>query len=173
MFKKTIQFKDLDGVPVTEDFYFHLSKAEIAEMELAKEGGLSEFIKKMVEDQNGKVIIETFKEIISKSYGIRGDDGKRFIKSEEISNNFLQSDAYSELFMSLVTNADASAEFIRGIVPVDLAVGIASVDVDLPPLRKVEDVTTALNSTPVEDIVEERKRLQERLAELEQGTDES
>lgn len=161
MFKKTITYRDVDGAPITEDFYFHLSKAEIAEMELSRKGGLSEFLKEIVASDDGKAIISTFKDIVSKSYGVRSEDKKRFIKSQELSDEFMQTDAFSELFIELVTDADASSAFIRGIVPMDLTAGLASSSPDLPPLRAVEDV-----ALPVEDEMDERKRLEARLAEL-------
>lgn len=121
MLKKTITYPDLDGNPVTEDFYFNLSKAEIAEMELSHKDGLSGYLNTIVESQDGSEIIATFKTIIATSVGVRSEDGKRFIKNDEIRDNFLQTNAYSELFMELATNAEAAAEFIRGIVPADLA----------------------------------------------------
>lgn len=121
MLKKTITYSDLDGNDVTEDFYFNLSKAEIAETELSYDGGLTAHLKRIVEAKNGEQIIGTFKNIIMMSVGRRSEDGKRFIKSDEITQEFMQTNAYSELFMELVTNADASAGFIRAIVPSSLS----------------------------------------------------
>jgi hypothetical protein len=120
MLRKTITYEDLDGNPLTEDFYFNLTAAEIAEMELGKAGGFSEYLQKIVAAQDAVSIIATFKEIIARSYGVRSDDNKRFIKSETLWNDFMQSDAYSVLFLELVTDADASAAFIRAIVPKEL-----------------------------------------------------
>lgn len=121
MLKKPITFKDLDGNEITEDFYFNLSKAEIAELELSHEGGLSEYLMKLSEKKNGGEIIETFKDIIRKSVGRRSEDGRRFEKNEDITNDFMQTDAYSELFVELVTDSGAALIFIKGIVPADLA----------------------------------------------------
>lgn len=121
MLKKTMTYKDLDGNPVTEDFYFNLTKAEIAELELSATGGsLHDHLTKIVEAEDGGEIIKTFKQIIMMAVGRRSEDGRRFIKTDEIRDEFAQTDAYSELFMSLVTNAEDGAAFIRGIVPVDL-----------------------------------------------------
>lgn len=140
MLKKTITFEDLDGNPITEDFYFHLSKAEIAEMALSQdqEGDLAEKVKLMIKNNDAKNIIATFKEILSIAYGVRGADNKSFEKSPEIWLKFLQTGAYSELFMELVTDAEASAAFIRGIMPADLVDKIDNPqlpiqDVQLPP----------------------------------------
>lgn len=121
MLKKTITFKDLDGNDVTEDFYFNLSKAELAELELSRQGGLTAYLATLTKDStNGPEIIETFKTLITMTVGRRSEDGRRFIKNQEITDEFLQSDAYSEFFMELITDPDASETFARGIMPKDL-----------------------------------------------------
>lgn len=138
MLKKTITYSDLDGNDVVEDFYFNLSKAELAEMEIRnhQEGGFVGHLKRIIENMNGDEIIDTFQWLIRKSVGRRSEDGKRFVKNDEISDEFMQTDAYSILFMELVTDADAAAAFVRGIVPKDLAdkvdKGERVTDVQLP-----------------------------------------
>ena len=117
MLKKTIKYTDYDGNEREEDFYFNLSKAEITEMELSKEGGMSEYIKKISAAQNAPELIKLFKEIITKSYGEKSLDGKRFIKNKELTEAFIQTEAYSELFIELASNADEAAKFINGIMP--------------------------------------------------------
>ncbi len=119
MLKKTITYTDYNGTERTEDFYFNLSKAEAMEMEMGTSGGLTETIKKIVAAQDSPSIIKIFKDFILKAYGEKSLDGKRFIKSKEISEAFSQTEAYSQLFMELATNADAAAEFVNGIVPQD------------------------------------------------------
>ena len=121
MLAKTIKYTDYNGVERKETHYFNYSKAEIAEMELSTAGGLSEMIKKITEAQDGPSIMKLFKDIILGSYGVKSPDGKQFIKSDELSKQFSQTEAYSELFMELVTNADAAAEFVNGIVPKNAA----------------------------------------------------
>ena len=117
MLKKTITYIDYNGNERTEDFYFNLTKAEIMEMEMSTNGGLAEMIKRIVAAQDAPAIIKIFKEIILKAYGEKSPDGKKFIKSEELSNSFAQTEAYSQLFMELATNADAAADFVNGITP--------------------------------------------------------
>ena len=117
MLKKTIKYTDYDGNEREEDFYFNLSKAEITEMELSKEGGMSEYIKKISATQNGPELIKLFKDIIIKSYGEKSLDGKRFIKNKELTEAFTQTEAYSELFVELASNADEAVKFINGIMP--------------------------------------------------------
>lgn len=118
MLKKTITYTDYNGSQRTEDFYFNLSKAEIAEMELSVNGGYSQMLKDIVAAEDGAQIMAHFKEIILKSYGEKSQDGKRFVKSQELSAAFAQTEAYSELFMELITNPNAAADFVNSIIPV-------------------------------------------------------
>lgn len=117
MLKKTIPYKDYNGTERTEDFYFNLSEAEVMEMEMSTAGGLAEMIKGIVAAQDAPAIIKIFKELILKAYGEKSPDGKRFVKSKEISDAFSQTEAYSKLFMELATDADAAAKFVNGILP--------------------------------------------------------
>lgn len=110
-------FENFNGDTVTETHYFHLSKAELVEMELSMEGGLSKHLERIVENGDGKTIMETFKKLLLDSYGHKTDDGKSFRKTQAIRDGFASSEAYSQIFMELATNADAAAEFINGIVP--------------------------------------------------------
>lgn len=117
MLKKTITYTDYDGNNRTEDFYFNLSKAEATEMEMSTEGGLSTTLRKIIADKDAKRIIESFKDLILKAYGEKSSDGKRFIKNDELREAFSQTEAYSELFMELATNAESAAAFVNGILP--------------------------------------------------------
>lgn len=121
MLKKTITYTDYNGLQRTEDFYFNLTKAEVMEMEMSTVGGMAEMIQKIVAAQDVPSIIKIFKDLILKAYGEKSADGKRFIKSDELSSNFAQTEAYSQLFMELATDAEAAAAFVNGIVPSDIA----------------------------------------------------
>lgn len=117
MLKQTLTYTDYDENERTEDFYFNLSKAEIAEMELTTEGGLEKMLKKIIATMDIPKIMEIFKELILKSYGEKSPDGKRFIKSRELSEAFSQTEAYSDLFVKLATDPDAAIAFVNGIIP--------------------------------------------------------
>lgn len=121
MLKKTITYTDYDGNERTEDFYFNLSKAELTEMELTTEGGLQTVLKNIVEARDIPRITAMFKKLLLMSYGQKSADGKRFIKSQQLSEEFTQTEAYSNLFLELLSDEDAAAAFVRGIVPADLA----------------------------------------------------
>lgn len=121
MLKKTITYKDYNDVERTEDFYFNLNKAELMEMEMSTTGGLAEMIQTIVQTQDAPAIIKVFKDLVLKAYGEKSADGKRFMKANDagvpLSVAFSQTEAYSQLFMELATDADKASEFVNGIVP--------------------------------------------------------
>lgn len=121
MVKKTITYKDYNDVERTEDFYFNLTKAELMEMELSTSGGLAEMIQNIVQTQDMPSIVKVFKDLVLKSYGEKSADGKRFMKVNDagapLSIAFSQTEAYSQLFMELATDADKASEFVNGIIP--------------------------------------------------------
>ena len=124
MLKKNIKYTDYNGVEREETFLFNLSKAELMEMEMGTQGGLGEMIQQIVKSQDTPAIIKIFKEIILKAYGEKSIDGKRFVKVNDagvpLSIGFSQTEAYSQLFMELATDAEAAANFVKGIVPSDI-----------------------------------------------------
>lgn len=126
MLKKNIKYTDYNGVEREDTFLFHLSKAELMELEMGTTGGLGEMIKQIVKSEDAPAIIKVFKDIILKAYGEKSADGKRFMKVNEagvpLSIAFSQTEAYSELFMELATDADAAAKFVNGIVPSDMEI---------------------------------------------------
>ena len=117
MVVKKIKYTDFNGVEREEEFMFNLTEAEITEMELTTDGGLSDSIKKIISAQDTPEIIKTFKMLLLKSYGEKSADGRRFIKSEELTEAFTQTNAYSQLFMELATDDKAAIAFINGIIP--------------------------------------------------------
>lgn len=117
MYKKTVTYEDYNGVQRTEDFYFALSEAELTEMQLGVDGGYAAMIDKIVKAKDTPALIKIFKELLLKSYGIKSDDGRRFIKSEELSREFTQTPAYSDLYMMLATDDKQASAFIKNIMP--------------------------------------------------------
>ena len=139
MLKKTIKYTDYNGVEREEPFMFNLSKAELMEMEMGTTGGLAEMIQNIIDTQDAPAIIKIFKDIILKAYGEKSADGKRFMKVNEtgvpLSIGFSQTEAFSQLFMELATDADAAAKFIKGIIPSDM-------DIDESQLKLVDAQVT-------------------------------
>ena len=120
MIKKTVTYVDYNGVERTEDFYFNLTKAEVAEMEMSVEGGFSKMLEEIVASKDNVKIVSLFKQMVLKAYGEKSADGRRFMKSEEISNAFSETEAYSEIFMSLALNESEAAAFVNGIMPANI-----------------------------------------------------
>jgi len=117
MLKKTITYEDLNGETVSEDYFFHLSKAELIELEMSHQGGLSTWLQSVVSAEDGASIIREFKKIILSAYGKRSDDGKRFVKTQELRDEFESTEAYSALFVELVTKTESAIEFVNGVIP--------------------------------------------------------
>lgn len=124
MLKKTIKYEDYNGTQREEDFYFNLTKAELMEMEMGTTGGLAELIDNVVKAQDAPSIIKIFKDLVLKAYGEKSPDGKRFIKVNDagipLSIGFSQTEAYSQLFMELATDAKAASDFVNGIIPANM-----------------------------------------------------
>lgn len=120
MIKRTVIYTNFDGVEVKEDLYFHLSKAEMTEMEVSIPGGLGNAIQTIIKSGDNSELLKLFKTIILKAYGVKSEDGRRFIKSDRLIEEFVQTEAYSELFMSLLQSDDGAAAFIKGIMPPDV-----------------------------------------------------
>ena len=128
MLKKTVHYIDYNSTERTEDLYFNISKAELAEMELGVTGGFSEMMKKIVAAQDIPAIVKIVKDLLLKSYGEKSSDGRRFIKSPELSEAFSQTEAYTEVFLEVMASAENMAAFVNGIIPSDISrsIGVAS-----------------------------------------------
>jgi len=136
MLKKTITYKDFNDTERTEDFYFNLTKAEITEMELGINGGLDNMLERVVAKHDAATIIKVFRDLILRAYGEKSLDGRKFEKSQALSEDFSHTPAYDILFMELVTDADKAAEFVKGIMPKDMQKDLKIKDSEL---RLIED----------------------------------
>ena len=129
MLKRDITYEDFDGESVTETFYFNLTKTELIELEVEHQEGLEATLRRIIRTKNNKQLIAEFKKLVLMAYGIRSEDGKRFIKNDELREEFAQTAAYDSLFMELATNDDSAATFIKGIVPKDFQKELEKTDV--------------------------------------------
>lgn len=125
MLKKSITYTDFNDVERTEVFRFNLTKAEMIDMELGgvtndNPHGFRARLQEVVASNNGRLIMDTFRDIILKAYGEISDDGRKFIKNKRLSEEFENHAAYNVLFIELVTDSTAAAEFIQSIVPAEL-----------------------------------------------------
>lgn len=138
MLKKSITYTNpFTEQEVTEEHYFHISKADLVEMEMeehsatykTKDGaeltGMQAKLQRIIDAEDGKAIMIELKDMIRRSYGLK--DGDNFRKSEAIWQNFSSTEAFSQLLFELCTDASMSAEFMNGIVPSNLAQEAASI----------------------------------------------
>ena len=121
MLKKPIKFENWDGEEVEEIHYFNLSKPELLKMQVGQEGGFGKFLERISETRDEKQLVEQFERIIMMSYGVRSEDGKRFVKNDQVREEFMQTRAYEALHEELTTDSDKAAEFIKGILPKEIA----------------------------------------------------
>lgn len=117
MIEERIKYTDLNGNEKEKVAYFHFSKAELIEMQLSEEGGLDKLIQKIVDEQDQAKLVALFKTMILKSYGEVVGDGEGFYKDPKNTAIFEMSEAYSEFFMSLLTDTDKAIAFVKGIMP--------------------------------------------------------
>lgn len=127
MNKETITYTDFNGVERTEDFWFNLSKPEIVKMESSVKGGYDAQLKSIAASHDGALIMDFFENFIKSSYGIKSDDGRRFMKNEEISRSFVETPAYEVLFERLVTDADAAGNFVNKVMGVSATAAVSKV----------------------------------------------
>lgn len=117
MLKKIISYTDYFGNPRNEAFYFNYSQAELLEMDASIEGGLENYLEGIGEKSKSKEIMEFWKKFILDSYGEKSSDGRRFVKSKELSVAFSQTEAFNNLFIELCSDPDKAAEFVKGVFP--------------------------------------------------------
>lgn len=120
MYTITETYTDYNGTSRTEDFYFNYSKAELADKQFSIKGGLAGMITKIIQTDDQPELIRLFRELIQGAYGEKSLDGRRFIKSEEMTKEFTETEAYSQIYMRLATDAKAAEEFINNVIPKDM-----------------------------------------------------
>jgi hypothetical protein len=126
MIKKTVTYQDLNGNDRTESFYFHYYESEILEMELSVEGGFKERIQRIIDAKDQPSLIREIKAFVLNAYGVKSDDGKRFIKNDDVRAAFEQCPAYSKIFMELVMDDKVASEFVKGVVPAEMSDRVAA-----------------------------------------------
>ena len=128
MLKKTITYTDYDGMERTEDFWFNLSKTELTKLDAELPGGVLGVLRKIIDNKDRKALVDFIETLILRSYGEKTLDGKRFVKTPEMAEEFMQTPAYDELFMSILSDTDSQTSFINGIIPQSMAKEIEQTD---------------------------------------------
>lgn len=128
MLKRHITYEDYDGVTKEMDAEFHISKSEGAILSAKKINGMSyaEALQKMVNDQDMESMLKVFREMVIMAYGVRSEDGKRFVKDVGEGVNgiqfsagraFSQTPAFDELFMDILQEENGLVNFFNGVLP--------------------------------------------------------
>ncbi len=120
MLKRGITYEDFNGETVTDIFYFNISKPELIEMEVEYAEGFGSWIKKIIDAKDHKTLLYQFKKLVLLAYGEKSEDGKRFIKNDQLREEFSQTAAYQSLFIELATNDNAASTFLIGALPKDM-----------------------------------------------------
>lgn len=132
MLKRDITYTDFNDQTVTETFYFNMTKAELVDLETSVEGGMEQRLRKIIEAEDRNQLIALFKQILLLTYGVRSEDGKRFIKSDQLREEFTQTAAYDALFVELASDDEAAAQFIMAVLPKDISQSIADPTKPMP-----------------------------------------
>lgn len=140
MLKHEITYTDFNDVEVTDVFYFNISKPELVDLDVEYKQGFETFLKDIIEARDGQQLVQQFKKIVLLAYGKKSEDGKRFIKSDQLREEFSQSAAYNELYMKLATDHDFAADFIIGIMPKDMGEEVKK--------KKLAEVESKKEETP-------------------------
>lgn len=119
MYTELVEYTDFNGEKQKERFYFNITKSELQKQNMHKKGGLLNYLTRIIATRDQEEIATYFEEIINMSYGVKSDDGKRFIKTKELTDAFMSSAAYDEIFFKLTTNEEYASKFINGIMPDD------------------------------------------------------
>ena len=121
MLKREIKYTDFDGNKASDTFYFNITKSEIVELEVERDGGMEGYIKRIINAEDNHALVAEFKKIILLAYGQKSPDGKRFIKTDQLREEFSQTAAFDELFIELATKDGAAADFFIGVLPADVS----------------------------------------------------
>jgi hypothetical protein len=149
--KRNITYKNLDGVEVTEEWHFALDKAELIEIKTAS-GGVQGALQTIISGGDKNVITQAFRELIMQSVGKR--QGQRFVKTQDIRDEFMQTGAYAALFMEILTNIALGIDFVMGIMPADLPQSLEMNDL------RAQMAAAGLNSTDADKVL---KQIQDRV----------
>lgn len=120
MFKKKITYTDYNGQERTEDFYFNLSKSELIMLESTTPGGYTAMLQRIIDSKDNMQLMKIFTDLIKMSYGVKSNDGKHFVKNDQVVEDFLNSAAFDQMFTEFFTDENAAANFTKGIIPQEI-----------------------------------------------------
>lgn len=133
MLKKTITYTDYNGKEQTEDCYFHLNRVELMDIaldlpdDIVDSSADGEVRAHLIDKLGNKGMFEFIKTVVTKSYGVKSTDGRRFIKSAELSDEFTQTPMFDKIMTEFATDDKAAANFIKAVIPGDAAKEVSNI----------------------------------------------
>lgn len=139
MLVKKINYTDYDGNERSEEFYFNLNESEVIKFLITPgDYTLDKLVERLTKERNGQKTMEIFEELIHRSYGVKSLDGRKFVKNDQVWEDFYQTEAYNQLFKELVTDAKKAAAFVNGIIPKKMSSDISKIIAENPDSIPVE-----------------------------------
>lgn len=135
MYKKLMTYEDFDGNERTEELYFNLTEQEVTEYQLSHNGGITTLINRIIQAQDWKSMVEYWKEFILMCYGVKSDDGRRFVKNDAVREEFASTNAFSDLFMLLSTDDNEAAKFVNNVLPKKMRERLSGMEGELKDIR--------------------------------------
>ncbi len=135
MYKKLMTYEDFDGNERTEEVYFNLTEQEVTEYQLSHNGGITTLINRIIQAQDWKSMVEYWKEFILMCYGVKSDDGRRFIKNDAVREEFASTNMFSDLFMLLSTDDNEAAKFVNNVLPKKMRERLSGMEGELKDIR--------------------------------------
>lgn len=117
MFSDKITYEDFNGNTVEEEVFFNISKMEALELEASYPHGYASFLEKVAQSDDNLLALKAFKDLVKLAYGVKSEDGKRFVKSDEEYEKFESSPVYDEVVIKLISDGDYALDFVLGAFP--------------------------------------------------------
>lgn len=128
MITREITYTDYNGDEQTEKYYFDLTVPEMLELSFSSAGDIQSTLERLSNSRKIGEIFNIIQTLIFKSVGVKSDDGKRFVKNEEVLNDFKQSRGYESFLMKMMQDTDYASKFIEQLIPQDRIKQIAGVE---------------------------------------------
>ena len=115
MFIQHFKYVDFKGTEREEDVMFHYSTDEILSIMASKNEGFLEWMKKAASTNSTSELMPVFREVVLGAYGEISPDGRRFIKSKEMSKAFSETPMFTQLIESFFENTQNAVEFFNKV----------------------------------------------------------
>lgn len=153
MFSDTITYKDFDGNERTETLYFNISPSEAMELEIKYPGGYANKLQRDIDRGDNAAIMQDMIDFVKLSYGIKSDDGRKFVKSVDIYEDFVSTNAYEEFLQKFLADPDYALKFIVAAFPKN-GVDMSEEELMAKVKKNTEKKLSASSESVIEAVVE-------------------